>query len=138
MYDGPKVIFGLIVLAAGVAFPFLYNKGKPAKMPQPNFDTPAIKALPKGQRTCVEPTPFMRENHMKLLYHWRDQAVRKGNRQYTGANGKKYVVSLQNTCLRCHSNYDKFCKECHSFVGVEPNCWGCHVPRPQQWARGGK
>ena len=37
------------------------------------------------------------------------------------------MKSLTNTCIRCHSNKDKFCDECHHFAGVQPYCWACHV-----------
>ncbi len=136
MYDGAKVIVGLIVLFVFVTFPFFYNGGRAAKVPEPKIDTPAIKKLPEIERKCVESTKYMRQNHMKLLNDWRDWVVRKGDRDYTGFTGKKYTVSLQNTCLECHSDYDKFCNECHTYMGIKPYCWGCHVEKPKEWAKG--
>jgi len=136
MYDGGKVIIGLIVLFIICTFPFFYNMGRAAKVPEPKLDTPAIKKLPEWERVCVQPTPWMRANHMRLLDHWRNWALREANREYIGFNGKRYTISLQNTCLNCHSNYDKFCNECHSYMGIKPYCWGCHLQKPKEWAKG--
>jgi cytochrome c oxidase subunit 2 len=36
-------------------------------------------------------------------------------------------MSLQNTCMHCHSNKQKFCDECHTYVAVKPYCWDCHI-----------
>jgi hypothetical protein len=136
MFDGGKVIVGIIVLLALVAFPFLYNKGKAAKVPDPKTDTPEIQRLPEKERVCVEPKEYMTENHMRLLNDWRDWVVREGRRDYVGFTKKKYTMSLQNTCLGCHSNYDNFCNECHTYSGIIPYCWTCHVNKPKEWAAG--
>lgn len=139
MYDGGKVIIGIIMLLALVAFPFLYNivsynMGKASKVPEPKVDTPEIQELPEKERVCVEPKEYMRDNHMKLLNDWRDWVVREGSRDYIGFTKKKYTMSLQNTCLECHSNYDNFCNECHTYSGITPYCWSCHVEKPKEWA----
>lgn len=136
MYDGGKVIAGIIILFALIALPFLYNMGKAAKVPEPKLDTPEIQRLPEEERVCVEPKEYMRDNHMKLLNDWRDWVVREGSRDYIGFTKKKYTMSLQNTCLGCHSNYDNFCNECHKYVGIKPYCWSCHVEKPKEWAAG--
>ena len=36
-------------------------------------------------------------------------------------------MSLQNECMRCHSNKKKFCDECHNYMAVKPYCWDCHI-----------
>ena len=56
-----------------------------------------------------------------------DQALRQGNRVYVAKNGKKWNISLQNTCLKCHNDYEQFCDKCHKTNNVEPYCWSCHV-----------
>jgi hypothetical protein len=136
IYDGGKVIVGIIILFALVAFPLLYNMGKAAKVPDPKVNTPEIQKLPEKERVCVEPKEYMTENHMKLLNDWRDWVVREGSRDYIGFTKKKYTMSLQNTCLECHSNYDNFCNECHKYAGITPYCWSCHVEKPEEWAAG--
>jgi len=141
MYDGAKVIVGIIILLALVAFPFLYNivsynMGKAARVPDPKVDTPEIQGLPEKERVCVYPKEYMRENHMKVLNDWRDRVVREGRRDYIGFTKKRYTMSLQNTCLGCHSNYDNFCDACHKYAGIEPYCWSCHVEKPKEWAAG--
>jgi hypothetical protein len=136
LYDGGKVLIGIAILLILLAFPFFYNMGKAAKAPEPEINTPAIQALPESERVCVEPKSYMTDNHMKLLDEWRDQVVREGKRDYMGFTKKKYTISLQNTCLECHSNYDNFCDKCHTYSGITPYCWNCHLNKPQEWAAG--
>jgi hypothetical protein len=70
----------------------------------------------------------MAANHMDLLDQWRDSVVREGVWEYTSnAFGTKYKMSLSGTCMECHNDRETFCDRCHTFAGVEPNCWNCHV-----------
>ncbi len=124
MYDSGKVIIGLVIFFGFFTFAFWYNMGKAAPAPKPKLDTPVIKKMVKKQ--CIESTHFMRTTHMQLLNHLRDQALRQGNRWYTNKRGEKVWISLQNTCLKCHSNKKEFCDKCHNYVGVDPYCWDCH------------
>lgn len=125
MYDGGKIILGIIIFLAIVTFPFYSNMGKAVAKPEPKLDTPEIKKL--TDKKCVETKAFMRAEHMKLLNDWRDSVVRERNRLYTSSEGRLYQMSLQNTCMKCHSNKKKFCDECHKFVDVNPYCWDCHI-----------
>jgi len=128
MYNGGKIIAGLIIFIGLFTFPFFYNMGKASKMPEPKLDTPAIKELPEAERKCVESKEYMRANHMQLLDGWRDKVLREGNLMYESTSGKKYVMSLQNTCMHCHSNKKEFCDKCHNYANVKPYCWSCHIP----------
>lgn len=125
IYDGGKIITGLIIFFGLVTFPFFYNIGKANVRPEPKIDTPAIKEL--KEKKCIESKAFMSAEHMKLLYTWRDSAVRDGARVYLNSEGKAYTISLQNTCMHCHSNKKKFCDECHNYMAVNPYCWSCHI-----------
>jgi len=125
MYDSGKVIIGLLIFAGIFLFPFIYDHGTPIPKPKPKLDTPEIKAL--VEKKCVEATPFMIAHHMQFLNDWRDQALRVGNRWYVNKEGKKIWISLQNTCLKCHSNKKDFCNKCHDYAGVDPYCWDCHI-----------
>lgn len=147
MYDTSKIIPGLAVFVGIVTFPFWYSARQAAARPAPNLDTPAIQQL--AEKRCVEPAPQMRASHMDLLQAWRDQAVRSGIRIYVATDGRQYEISLQNTCLRCHSGGDpragssqeggaqnatpsrwrepQFCTTCHSYAGVTTDCWSCHI-----------
>ncbi len=87
--------------------------------------------LGKGDR-CVEPTDYMRRNHMKLLKHHRDDVVHQGIRT------KKH--SLQG-CIDCHANAktnsvigsnEHFCQSCHTYAAVTMDCWSCHATKPKQ------
>ncbi len=136
LYDRGKVLIGIVVFCVFIGFPFLYNRGKAAKVPELELDTPAIQALSKTERVCVEPKSYITDYHMKLLDDWRDEVVREGKRKYVASTKKGYVISLQDTCLGCHSNYDNFCDRCHKYTGTKPYCWDCHLNKPKEWAAG--
>jgi hypothetical protein len=83
----------------------------------------------KGAK-CVDDVDFIRRNHPDLLRHHRDETVHKGIRT------TKY--SLKN-CVQCHASAktgsvaeakDDFCVACHSYVGVQLECWECHSSKP--------
>ena len=126
MYDGWKIIIGLIIFVGIATFPFLYDVGKASiPPPDPKIDTPEIQKM--AVKKCVESKSFMKAEHMVMINDWRDSVVRDGNRLYTSTDGQQYAMSLQNTCMKCHSNKTKFCDECHNYVGVKPYCWDCHT-----------
>ena len=128
MYDGGKIIVGLIIGVVLLLIPFWPIGDKwAAKMPEPDLKTPKIMALDEEDRKCVEPRSYIRTEHMKLLDEWRNEAIRDGNRVYRSSTGKIYDKSLQNTCMECHSNKSKFCDACHNYSNVDPYCWECHI-----------
>ena len=122
MYDGGKIITGLVIFFVLLLFPVWYQLGKAAKAPEPE-----LTEMAKQAKQCIEDTPFMRTQHMKVLDSWRNEVVRNSERYYTSSSGKMYYKSLQLTCLECHSNKTKFCDQCHNYMGVDPFCWDCHL-----------
>ena len=120
MYDGHKIIPGLILFLAVLLSPFLYSVSTGQAAAKPDLVKPA------EEKACVEPAAWMKANHMELLIQWRDDFVRNGDATYVASDGKKYDISLTGTCLKCHSK-EKFCDRCHSYAGVQPNCWSCHT-----------
>lgn len=127
LYNGVKIFLGLLVFLGFVTFPFYYNIGKVNAKIEPKINTPVIQQLPPAEKHCVQSKDFMRAEHMQLLNDWRDSVVRNGDRIYTGMKGKKYYMSLQNTCMKCHSNKKEFCDKCHNYMGVKPYCFNCHI-----------
>jgi len=121
MYDTAKVLAGLVVFVALAAAPLWYNA-----LSDRSMEAPELK-LPADFQQCVEATEYMRANHMDLLNTWRDEVVREGQRVYVATDGERYVMSLTNTCLECHSNKTEFCDACHDYLAVDPYCWDCHV-----------
>ena len=119
MYNGAKIIVGLIIGVALLTFPIWYQMGKAS--PAPELE------MPKDQKECVASVSYMRTAHMKLLDDWRHSVVRDENRVHTSESGKTFDMSLTNTCLECHTNKDKFCDKCHDYAKVSPYCWDCHV-----------
>ncbi len=85
--------------------------------------------------SCVEPTDFMRRNHMEVIEHQRDETV------HNGIRSTKHSLA---GCIDCHTSYgaDKvpvsinaegqFCIACHEFAAVGMNCFGCHAGVPMQ------
>ena len=125
LHDHGKILAGIVVFLIAATIPFWYGRGKAVSPPDLKLDTPAIQQL--QDKRCVEATPFMRSNHMKLLNTWRDSVVREGNRSYRATDGKVYHASLTGTCLECHSNKGQFCDRCHDYAGSKPACWNCHI-----------
>ena len=120
MYNSKAVILGIIIFVVLFTSPFW------ASMLGKSYTSTGI-ALPKNEKECVENVDFMRDKHMQLLNEWRDEALRKENRTYVASNGKKWTISLQNTCMSCHVNKAEFCDKCHDSNSVSPYCWDCHV-----------
>jgi len=93
---------------------------------------PASQAA--GLTHCVEPTNFMRRNHMELIKHQRDATV------HSGIRSTKHSLA---GCINCHvsvdpqgkalpiNGRDQFCGACHAFSAVDVNCFGCHASVPK-------
>jgi hypothetical protein len=91
-----------------------------------------------GLENCVEPTEYMRRNHMEVIRHQRDTTV------YGGIRSTKHSLS---GCVECHVGYDdkhqpvaiddddQFCSACHDYAAVTLNCFDCHatVPQGEAW-----
>jgi len=127
IYNGGKILVGLIIFGALVASPFYLNMGKDRATEKPDIkiDTPEILKLKNKQ--CIEPKELMRATHMKILDTWRDSIVRNGESDLILISGRKYDKSLQNGCMKCHSNKEDFCDKCHGYLDVKPTCWECHI-----------
>ncbi len=130
VYNKFPVLIGLVAFVILATAPLWLNAGRDVPPPKPSLDTPVIQKLAKEEKQCVLPTEEMRAYHMQLLIDWRFQVVRTGDRVWTSPSGKKYYISLSNTCLECHSNKAEFCDQCHNYMAVAPNCWGCHLDKP--------
>ncbi len=129
IYNGKQIIPGLIIFLGLITFPLWYAMGKTAPPPEIKIDTPVIQAMEVKQ--CIMPKAEMRPGHMQLLNDWRTQVVRNNQRVYVAEDGKSYNMSLQNECMRCHSNKSQFCDQCHTYAGLKlnsvPYCWTCHI-----------
>ena len=120
MYNKGTIIPGLIIFVLIVTFPIWFNGLNAGDLPKPE--------LPQGgEKQCVASADYMRANHMQLLNEWRDIVVRDGERTYVTQDGRPFLISLQNTCLGCHSNKEAFCDRCHTYTNVKPYCWDCHI-----------
>lgn len=127
MQKKTNIVVGILVFLLVMAAPIWMNFGKDAAASnvEVSLDTPTINAL--DEKKCIYDTEYMRENHMEILHQWKVQVVRDDNRVMVTPDGREFEMSLQNTCLDCHSNYDEFCEKCHDANGVDPNCWTCHT-----------
>lgn len=122
MYNAKYIVPGIIIFLVLFTAPFWVNLGSS------EYKRPDIK-LPDPQMAteCVEPVAYMAAEHMQMLNTWRDMALREEKREYVASNGKKWVISLQNTCMSCHKDKADFCDKCHNSNGVDPYCWDCHI-----------
>jgi len=118
MYDRKFIITAALVVLVLFTSPFWLSTF--------GYKRPELQ-LPPNEKECVESRDFMRAEHMQMLNEWRDQALRNEHRVYVAQNGKKWEISLQNTCLKCHNNTEKFCDACHISNSVYPYCWTCHI-----------
>ena len=122
MYHAKYIIPGVVIAVVLFTAPFWLNFGGDTyKYPELAVPTGA------GQAECIEPREWMRSEHMTLLNTWRDEAIRLGKREYVASDGRKWAISLQKTCMACHTDMAGFCDKCHASNNVVPYCWDCHV-----------
>lgn len=122
MRDRIVICAALAIFVTLLTSPFWYARSATNDLSK----VPGLQ-LPVGEKECVAPTEFMRTSHMQLLVAWREDVVRRGQRQFIAHNGKIYDKSLSRTCLGCH-NKQEFCDRCHTYAGVSgPYCWNCHT-----------
>jgi hypothetical protein len=124
MYKGIRIVAFLLVFLAIVAAPLLLNQGRVSAQPLISLNTPTIERM--DEKHCVESSEYMRAEHMQMLDQWRDAVVREGKTHYVSASGQPFEMSLDDGCLKCHSNRDEFCDSCHDYASVEVYCWDCH------------
>jgi len=118
--DRGWILGGLAVVVALVMIPFWGNLSVRADARGPGL------AAPAQQTTCVLPVNAMAASHARLLLQWMNTGVRENHHTFTAFNGKVYPVSLESTCLSCHTSAS-FCNRCHNYVGASaPSCWHCH------------
>ena len=121
LVTGGRVILGL----AGALLALAVQAGGST------FVIPGSQAA-KAQR-CVDPTDFMRRNHMEVIKHQRDATVHEGIRS------TKHSLA---GCIACHvapgpsgqpvpvNDERQFCGACHEFAAVRLNCFDCHATVP--------
>ena len=80
MYNGGKIITGLVIFVLLISAPFLLNVGQANELPEISLDTPAINQL--SEKQCVESVEFMRSQHPQLLDDWRSGGTRRADRLY--------------------------------------------------------
>ena len=123
MSDRPLIVAGLTLFVGLASTPIWHGAlNREAAMAALHIK------LPAREKQCVAPASYMRTSHMQLLEHWRNEAVRDGQRQFVAFNGKTYDKDPTRTCLtECHTDRKEFCERCHNYAGVsDPNCWNCH------------
>lgn len=123
MYNGGKIIIGLIIFLALAAFPFYAKTGKPVEKPA------ELTAGTDDMHIGDVPLNHIRAEHMKILDRWRDEVVRGGER-FTVFEDMEIEKSIQKGCLECHSKSES-CDKCHTYAGVKLYCWGCHFTKEE-------
>ncbi len=118
MIDVGKLVGGVAIAVAVAAAPLWAVAVRGAKAESP--------VVPAGTGPCLEAKDSMRRDHPALLLRWREQVVRSGQRTFNTEDGRTARIGLEETCLGCHGEADKFCDRCHAQVGVTVSCWQCH------------
>jgi hypothetical protein len=126
MYKSGRVIAFVVVFLLICSLPFIAAFGKAHGDDAQVYDLSVDQAHGDKTAQCVEPTEYMKASHMQLLQEWRDAVVRDGASEYVNGFGVLTEMSLDNTCLSCHSDHSKFCDSCHNYTGVTMDCWNCH------------
>jgi hypothetical protein len=121
MRDRGIIIGGLILFLGLITFPVWYNGAAGSTAKGPEVQRPEL------EKVCVAPTAYMRTSHMDLLADWRDEVERRHNRNFEAFDGRRYTISLTQTCMKCHASKADFCDRCHNYAGVTPYCWDCHI-----------
>jgi hypothetical protein len=121
MYNAKYIVPGIVIFVILATLPFWWGTLFVADYQEPEL------ALPEDHDQCIESAEYMSANHMSMLDEWRDRVVRDGERLFTASDGKVYEMSLQNTCMSCHTNKEEFCDKCHTTASVSPYCWECHL-----------
>jgi len=129
-----KAFLGAVLLGLALAadWALAQERGAPAgRVPKP------VIAQAQGEK-CVEPTDFMRRNHMKVLMFHRDRTMHEGIRTTQH--------SLKG-CVECHASpqtgtvagsKNDFCQSCHTYAAVSIDCFECHATRPKQAVAGAR
>lgn len=130
-----NVLRGLAILALG------WTLGVQSSNAQDVDDGPKIAlgeralALQAEGQGCVNETELMRSDHMRFLFHHRDDAVLHGIRT------KRYSLK---ECVSCHTSVDsrgefipinaegQFCESCHEYASVSIDCFDCHATKPKR------
>lgn len=121
MRDRGVIYCGLALFLGLATFPVWHNLAARVNAKGPNL------ILPKNEKRCVAPLAYMKTSHMSLLLDWRDSVVRRGAREYTAFDGRRYSMNLTSTCLKqCHGAKAEFCDRCHTYAAVSLPCWDCH------------
>lgn len=93
-----------------------------------------LPVVPQASGQCLDTPDAMRRNHMDMLRHTRDDTMRQGVR--VASKGLK-------DCVTCHAvkgaddkpvtiaDPQHFCRSCHAYVGVKPDCFQCHSSVPE-------
>jgi hypothetical protein len=129
-----KAVLAGLALALAIATGWAVSQERTVaagRVPKP------VVAQGQGEQ-CVEPTDFMRRNHMKVLMFHRDQTMHQGIRTTQH--------SLKG-CVECHAgaktgtvagSKDDFCQSCHAYAAVSIDCFECHATKPRQAVAGAR
>lgn len=124
IYDGKKILIGIIVFLVLFLSPVWYNVISGGFSLKPDLE------IERDGKKCVMNALYMKRNHMELLFELRDRAVREGIKELRTEYGETISFTLSGTCFGCHKRKDRFCDRCHSYTGVFPKCFSCHfVPK---------
>lgn len=132
-------LFRIIMqLGVGLIFSLAVNadNGETAagRVPLPKLPT-AKMDFSKDQK-CVAPTDEIRRMHGTLLKHKRNETMHEGIR--TPKNSLVECISCHVTpkedgrYVGVHEDPQHFCRACHAYAAVQPDCFQCHASTPEE------
>lgn len=96
--------------------------------------------MPAVPKASGEPHPegnaFMRRNHMELMKHDRDLALREGETDIGASIGQCFdchaVKDEAGDYVRYEDSEQHFCRTCHEYAAVNVDCFMCHRSTPSE------
>ena len=118
----------------------IISVGVAVLLPLTVFADSLMPTIPKAKRNyndttlCVEPVEEMREHHMDLILHQRNDTLRDGER--TGKHSLKECIDCHNAPaedgkVASADSQEHFCSSCHIYTAVQIDCFSCHADKPK-------
>lgn len=132
-------LFRIIMqLGVGLIFSLAVNadNGETAAGRVPLPKLPTAKMDFSKEQKCVAPTDVVRRMHGTFLKHKRNETMHKGIR--TPEYSLVECISCHVTSkedghyVSVHEDPQHFCRACHAYAAVQPDCFQCHASTPEE------
>lgn len=101
-------------------------------------ELPSAKMDFSTEQKCVAPTDVMRRMHSTFLKHKRNETMHQGIRtpEYSLVECISCHVTPKGdgSYASVHEDPQHFCRSCHAYAAVQPDCFQCHASTPDEAA----